>query len=639
MKYFKNKIILISIFIVSLFLPSCSDFLDIVPDNVATIEYAFRMRSTAERYLFTCYSYLPDAADPRRYPTMWGADEGWIEYVYQQSHTGPWHIAAGLQNANNPILAPWTGSNSAPDLWEAISQCNIFLENVRLVPDLETHEMVEWIAEVKFLKAFYHFELLKHYGPIPIARENIPISASIEEVSVFREPVDDVFDYIVELLDEAVTDLPDWVMDENSQLGRITKPIAMGIKAKVLVYAASPLFNGNPDYRNFTNKDGTPLFSSEYSAEKWQIAADACKEAIDKAHNLGYELYEFRPSGQALNISEESAIQMTIRGKLTEKWNTEILWANTKSTTDYLQKWTAPLGLDESQRLYTGSNGSYGATLNTAYMFYTENGLPINQDITWDYANRLELRTATDEDRYKIKTGYETVGLHFDREPRFYGSLGFDGSIWYGNGKYSGSNLYWLEMKRGQFLGKTREGWHPYGAYFIKKFVNYTNTATSRTVYSTELWPWVMLRLGDLYLLYAEALNELHGPNAESIFYLNEIRDKAGIPDMETAWDNFSTSPGKYNTQVGLREIIQTERKIEMMFEGQRFWDLRRWKTAPLELNSPILGWDIGQELAEQYYREIPLHSQTFTLKDYFWPIRELDLIINENLVQNPGWE
>ncbi len=615
---------------------SCSDYLDIVPDNVATIEYAFRMRSTAEQYLFTCYSFIPKLGTIHQYnPALFGADEFWFnKEVYEFT---PWSIAQGLQNVNSPLMNFWTGT-AAGDFWTGISQCNIFLEKIPAVPDMEPWEKDQWAAEVKFLKAYYHFYMVQAYGPIPIMRENLPISASGEEVRVVRRPVDEVVEYIVELLDEAIPNLPEKVMDENTELGRITLPIAMGMKAKILVYAASPLFNGNPDYIGFTNKDGTPLFNTTFSAQKWERAAAACKEAIDKAHALGYMLYEFQPTLLTGQISEETRIHLNCRGTVTERWNTEIIWANTSSTTRHMQTWCAPRGLNNAQRAYSGSNGSYGVTMKVANLFYTKNGVPIDEDVSWDYNNRFNLRTGTDAEMHTIKKGYVTAEFNFDREPRFYGSLGFDGGIWYGNGNYNDANPYWLEAKIGQFLGKTQGGWHSVPGYWAKKLVNYTNTATNSTTYTTTNYPWVMLRLGDLYLLYAEAMNEVNGPSPEVFQYLDLIRAKGGLPGVKESWSNFSRNPSKFSKKEGLREIIRRERSIEMALEGERFWDLRRWKDAPLELNKPITGWDVDQEKAEDYYREKVLFNQTFSLKDYFWPIREHDLIVNKNLVQNPGW-
>lgn len=608
---------------------SCSDFLDIVPDNVATIEYAFRMRSTTEKYLFTCYSFLPKYGDFNSNYAFSGADEYWLAELYA-TRIGI-RIARGQQNSNSPLGSQWNY------LWEGIRECNIFLENIYDVPDMQSYEKEQWAAEVKFLKAYYHFILLKQYGPIPIMKENIPVSAPTSEVHVFRQPVDDVFEYIVELLDEAVLDLPDEVLDANDELGRATSLIALGMKAKILTYAASPLFNGNPDYNNFTDKRGIKLFNTDYSEDKWEKAADASKVAIDKAHELGYELYYFEPDRTTSNISEESQIQLNLRASITERWNNEIIWQHSGSTTRTLQSWTHPRGLTSAQSGWTAATGAFGASLNMAYLFYSENGVPINEDTSWDFNERNNLRTATNDDRYRIKPGYTTVGLHFDREPRFYGTLGFDGGIWYGSGKYDDADLYWTEMKAGQYLGKVEEGWHPVSGYFIKKLNHVSNQATNRTTFTTTNYAWPILRLADLYLLYAEALNEIERTD-ESIEFIDMIRERSGLSGVEQSWTSFSNNPTKFTSKSGLRDIIHQERNIEMLFTGERFWDLRRWKDAPTVLNQTIRGWDTDQSEAEYYYREKSLYRQTFTLKDYFWPIRENDLIVNKNLVQNPGW-
>lgn len=629
----KNIIMLaLSIF----FLSGCNNFLDIVPDNVATIDYAFRMRATAEKYLATCYSYIPNLGNPENNPAIFGADEFWLSNHYSYIFT--FNIAKGEQNINNPLIDYWGGYNGGKPLWEGISQCNIFLDNIMSVPDMMEEEKRQWASEVKFLKAYYHFYLLRLYGPIPIIENNLPISASSKEVRVYRRPVDEVFDYIIQLIDESLSNLPETVKDEHTELGRITFPIALSVRAKILVYAASPLFNGNKDYQGFKDQEGRDFFNAEYKSEKWQRAVDACREAITVAHNIGYELYEFEGSHLTKNISDETKLKLTCRGIVTERWNPEIIWANTNSTTRYLQEWCAPRALDVSQMSYTGSNGSFGTTLKIAGLFYTKNGVPINEDTQWNYGNRFDLRVGTENEKHYIKQGYTTAEFNFDREPRFYGALGFDGGIWYGNGKFDDNDTYWIESKRGQFLGKQQAGWHSVPGYFAKKLVYYTNTSINSTTYTSTNYPWVMLRLGDLYLLYAEALNESNGPSQEVYDYIDKIRMRAGLPGMEESWSNFSKNPNKYTTKEGLREIIHQERSIEMIFEGQRFWDLRRWKEAPNDLNMPVTGWDVDQETAKAYYREKILFFQTFSLKDYFWPLRERDLIINKNLVQNPGW-
>lgn len=614
---------------------SCADFLDIVPDNVATLEYAFRMRTTAEQYLATCYSFMPDFGDLNGNVGLLSGDE----LFYNQGLGGnSVSISRGGQNANNPYQSYWTGSRGGKNLWMAISQCNIFLDNIESVPDMDPFEIEQWIAEVKVLKAYYHFFLMRMYGPIPIMRENFPISASGEEVRVFRRPIDEVVDYIVELIDEASLNLRTEVFATTEQ-GRIVLPIALGIKARVLLYAASPLFNGNTDYANFTNNDGTVLFNQEFSLEKWERAAIAAEEAIDNAHSLGYQLYEYEPGVQNRNISDTTIYQLTYRGSLTERSNSEIIWANTNSTSYGIQRYSTPRALEASMIGWQNPRGNSSVPMKITDLFYTNNGVPIDEDITWDYANRYELRVGTEAERYNIKEEYTTAEYNFDRENRFYGGLGFDGGIWYGQGKYDDNNTYWFEGRVGQYGGKSGISWHSITGYYPKKQNYYTNTAIDRSNWQTTDYPWPMIRLTDLYLMYAEAMNEAYGPSDEVFNYLNIIRERVNLPTIEYAWSNYSRNPNKYTTKAGLREIIQQERGIEMAFEGQRFWDIRRWKTAPEEYAKPITGWDVDQSEAEFYYRErVAVLAQEFSLKDYFWPIRDHDLIVNKNLVQNPGW-
>src|SRR5690606_3685143 len=249
---------------------------------------------------------------------------------------------------------------------------------------------------------------------------------------------------------------------------------------------------------------------------------------------------------------------------LTERWNQEIIWANTGSTTRELQVWAAPRVLEASHIGNQETNGSIGVTMNVVNLFYSKNGVPIDEDTEFGYAERFALRTSTAEDKYRIKEGYTTSRLNFDREPRFYGTLGFDGGVWYGQGRFDDEDPYYLQIKKEQIGGKVQVGWHSVTGYYAKKWINYTNTSVNTGPYTTVNWPWVMLRLGDLYLLYAEALNELNGSNDESIRFLDLIRAKAGLEGVVESWTAHSRNPNKYTTAEGLQEIIRHERGIEL---------------------------------------------------------------------------
>jgi hypothetical protein len=604
-------------------LPSCKNYLDVVPDNVPTIDNAFTLRQEAEKYLFTCYSYLPLDGDIDNNPAFCAGDEFWMTRPYSMTDA-PWQIAMGFQSSNNIYMSIWS------NMFKGMRDCNIFLDNISKVVDMPESEKTRWRAEVKFLKAYYHWCLFRRYGPIPITDKNLPVSSTSEEVQVPRQPVDSVANYIAALLDEASADLPDEIANRSAELGRITRPIALAIRARVLVTAASPLFNGNTDYTNIKSYDGSLLFNPAYDAGKWEKAAAACKTAIDACLSVGMKLYTFNKLGS--NLSDKLVTQMGIRNSVCEQWNPEVIWNNSNSRTYTLQRYAMPR-LDPSKLANEMNLGSLAPTLKMAELFYTANGVPINEDKTWDYANRYTLKTATAQESDYLADGYQTAALHFDREPRFYADVAFDGALWYmQNGTFN------VQSKAGQW--QSRKGLYNYSAtgYFAKKLVNWKYVILEGQELSIEAYPWPEMRLADLYLLYAEALNEVSGPAEEAFTYINQVRQRASLPTVQTSWTNYSRQPGKFQTKEGLRQIIQQERLIELAFEGSRFWDLRRWKRSFEELNKQVTGWDVEQEDPVYYYRPKMLYKQIFQTRDYLWPLDVWDLLGNKKLVQNPGW-
>jgi hypothetical protein len=170
--------------------------------------------------------------------------------------------------------------------------------------------------------------------------------------------------------------------------------------------------------------------------------------------------------------------------------------------------------------------------------------------------------------------------------------------------------------------------------------VHYQNVQTGPNSASTNRYPWPIIRLADLYLLYAEAINEVEGPNGanstELFHYLDEVRKKAGLEGVKYSWDNYALSK-KYTSQSGMREIIRRERLIELSLEGQRFWDLRRWKTATNEYGK-VESWSLTENAPEDFYKKRLFFKQTFFQRDYFSPIANNIIENNPNIVQNTGW-
>jgi hypothetical protein len=616
---------------------SCSDYLSVVPDDIPTLNHAFSSRVNTEKYLFTCYSYLPNPASPFNTPGLmssrecWLLSEGW-QWVNDNSNGNnlyAWHVARGLQNTNDPYLNYWDGRQGGTNLFVALRDCNIFLENINSAIGVENYERKRWIAEIKFLKAYYHFYLMRMYGAIPVVRENIPVGALPEEVRVRREPVETVADYIVSLLDEAYAEpeLPATIVNESEELGRITKSAILALKAQVLTLMASPLFNGNPYHRGYTDKQGTLLFPQEADPDKWRVAAEAIKAAIDCA--------ELEDKRELFQFDEIPAVQteMSIRGAVTERWNKEIIWASTKSE-EQLQRLSTVRTINNSWLTQTCA---LAPTLDMAELFYTDNGLPIDEDKEYlaAYPNKYGTSKAIAADKDNIREGFETANLHFHREPRFYASLSFDGGYFFGNGNVTRN----VDMKYGTAGGKNASERYSITGYFPKKLVN------RQTVYSSQSWTnyfyaYPLIRLADLYLLYAEALNEMKAtPDSEVSEYIDRVRNRAGLKGIEETWTSPASLHPEYITNKDrMREIIHRERLIELAFENTPYWDILRWMEAEKRWNKPIKGWNINGNNTSTFYSERTIAVSKFTYKDYLNPLRQNTLEVNTNLVQNPGW-
>ncbi|MDR1517265.1 MAG: RagB/SusD family nutrient uptake outer membrane protein [Dysgonamonadaceae bacterium] len=612
------------------------DYLDVVPEGTATMDNAFSTRINSEKFFFSCYNYLPNFANLFTYPANVGGDEFFwnIDNSGIRERSGS-KIARGQQTQNDPIQNYWDGARDGKNMFIGLRDCNIFLDNIHKVPDLEDYERKYWMAEVKVVKAYIHFFLMQLYGPIPIVKENIDITAAPAETRVYREPVDEVTEYIVSLIDEAYPDLMEEIEDPTTQTGRITQSIAAAIKAKVLIWAASPFNNGNSDYSDFVDNRGVHLYSATSDPAKWKRAADAVKEAIDIAEYAGHRLYEYSPPGNAANFSANRKLDYALRGPITDRFNDEIIWGCTNNS-DEMQRYCCPQFYNEG----AAAVSEVCATLNVVEQFYTSNGLPITEDPNWDFNGRYEKQKvegalATWHSDY-VAANEITARMNFYREPRFYAFLSFDRALF---ATSQTINPITIKNRSAEAQGYKVESYHISTGYYVKKLVPF-EIAAGPTYSTPRRYSMPVIRLADLYLLYAEALNEVDGPSDPVYAYLDAIRTRAGIPAVKDAYANASPEyRNKPNTKDGMREIIKRERMIELSFEGERFWDLRRWKDAAQYFTEPIRGWNYQGTSDVSYYNVITyLDNRTYNLKHYLWPIKLSSLIVNSNLVQNPGW-
>ena len=301
-------------------LASCNDYLDVVPDNTQEVTALFNRIETAYNALATCYHYIPEYDNT--YSVLGMSDEMIMNI---DRVTNGKRAVLGMLNADNPYMSYWYGpynmKNDGGDyrapceasLFIPLRICNTFLNNIGRVPDMTQSEISRWSAEVKFLKAYYHFLLFSQYGAIPLIRKETTLDITDADNVVVREPVDTVVNYIVGLLDEAVNALPMRIIN-TSELGRIDQVICKSFKAKVLLYAASPLFNNNPLYYTLENNDGTKLFpqdNKEAERQKWERALAAYEDALEacrvaKIHLFRYPASDYPKTIDARNFSNDS---------------------------------------------------------------------------------------------------------------------------------------------------------------------------------------------------------------------------------------------------------------------------------------------------------------------------------------------
>lgn len=626
---------------VALSVGSCN-YLDVVPDNVATIDNAFADRYSTEKYLATCYWGMPKSAGWNENPAIFGG----LEMIFNRENMtgGGMKMGLGQDNPTSALINYWGGTGDMiRSLYAGIRECNTFMEGVTNVQDLNKYEKNRMIAEVKMIKAYMHFYLLSYYGPICPLRENSEVNESTQGVRVYREKVDDCFAYILGLLDEVIDSesLPNIIENRTTELGRFTQPAAYMLKAKVLVYWASPLFNGNTDYNSFLDHNGEPFFNQSYDETRWTTAAEACKKAVDACEAAGIRLYQQSDYISPKVLSDQTMLVNTLRSAVSERWNCELVWGNSSYPVNSgLQ---SPCFPRLEQGTSSSTSGTMSVPFSTVDLFYSKNGVPIDEDKGYDYARRFDIRTGDEEHKYYIQKGEQTAAMNFNREPRFYSTLGFDRGKWYGN-SYKNSpdddaECLYPKNRFGEYSSVFNPGDYNATGYWPKKMVGINSTFRDANSVSYEDYPYPDMRFADLLLLYAEALNESkNAPDAEVYRYVDMIRERAGLKGVLESWRIYSNQPDKPMTKAGMREIIQRERKIEFACEGVYYWDSHRWKTAVKEQNRLIQGWNVNAKDAVDYYMPTTLYTQTFTYKNYFAPIPEKDMTNNPQLVQNPGW-
>ncbi|MEN9909223.1 MAG: hypothetical protein RLZZ540_2372 [Bacteroidota bacterium] len=602
---------------------SCSDYLDKEDDTELTLEGVFQSKTKTEQWLAGCYSMIPD-------PT-WGftRELGWEVLGDDMTPSERWrNYGWGIIPF---ALGDWsTDSNWSPSYWNVLPQkireCNILMQNIKAIPEQQfsEDEVQNMIAECRFLRAYYYSLLINTYGPVPFKPEEIaPVNYNLSDLLVGQTPYDEIVSWIDTELQDVAKILPA-SYSEGRKYGRATSIMCKAVRARMLLFSASPLVNGNTEYIGHVTKDGKPLFSTTYDANKWKIAADASKDLIQSATAAGHKLYvEFNATG---GIDPFLSCQNLFL-KEASKGNTEVLFARPNSNYVEYDRHTAPRG--------SGGNGGYGVTQSLVDAFFTANGLPITDpasgyvetgfstaDGYWTNGS-TKWKEVKNEGQVTL-TG--TYNMYCNREPRFYLAVNFNGQ-WYSKDSRK------LEFFNG---AKDNNNTHdaPQNGYLARK-----RTDPSRDPINNYFTPrpGIVYRLGEVYLNYAEALNESDPGNPDILIYLNKIRERAGVRSY-TAGATDAQNIHIDNNQAKVRDLIRAERRVELCTEGIRYDDLRRWKLAETALNSPFYGMNFFGQNATDFYKRTAYQTRVYRKSFYWFPINLTEIEKNPNLVQNPFW-
>ena len=546
---------------VALFSSSCVDqvkfgdsFLEKAPGVAVTQDTIFGKATYARAFLWNTYSKLYYAL-----PVYWNTVEGKMNTGIFEMMSDCWHSHTDWNGINRKY---YSGSYKAGDedssddtrfgytkenCWEAIRAALLFVENVERVPDMEDAEKKRLAAEAKVIVASRYFDLFRHFGGLPLIKETYDVQPSYE---LPRATVEETVNYMINLLDEAAAtpQLPwDLGTDDTNWQGRFTKAAAMGLKCKILLFAASPLFNDNVPYCTEPPQDAVTnhqVWYGAYKPELWDQCLQACVDFFTELQSRGdYELT------QATEATAKGYRDAYNKAYFTRENNKELLISTHISRFGKFNSW------DEWQYIFVNSGngtvitGGLTPTLEFMEMFPMSNGEP------------FQLNTATD--LFYTDNDYNKP----IRDPRLYETMLVNGTqfgdhaaeLWIGGR----DNINDTEKETGKYATG-------FGCYkFYKEGVNSLKD---------KYLQWPYLRLAEMYLIYAEALLKSKNDLPGAIEQVNKVRARVGLGDLAVC------NPGKNLTTDAdaLLEEILRERACELGLEDVRLFDMTRYKREDL---------------------------------------------------------
>lgn len=676
-----NKILLCIFIAATTPFVSCSDYLDVsseLADNL-TIDGVFENVEYTKRWhanIFNCiieYSKNASSADAMSNP--WAAISGELVCNF----------------ARNTMVAGYTPGNAGYHRWatqyQYIRQALIFIERAHPIGSgspaagntiLPEDEVLRMKDEARFFIAYAYFTLLELYGPVPLVTEIA--DPEDQGIDYARAPMDDVINYIDGLLGEVINAgvLPATIRrgENNYNTNEIVRPtllVARALRAKLWVYASSKLFNGGfEESLTIVNRDGTRLFP-DYDAGKLQTAKQRLEEFLDYAHSLGHKLHEeyYSPEPGVTELDPHESVYQVF-----QKYNDEIIWAtpyNDYSNPNNQERRSNPTNLYASPTNFA----NIGISQESVDAFFMNNGLTI-YDAGSGYRED-GFTTVNNPTHVNNHADPNVFNMYANREARFYASVGYNGKSWHihSNEHNNPNGVFYQWYGRGKPSGIAGgENW-PRAGYLLYKFkhrriaqgvtsINVANApGTPFTVYTSWARPSILLRLADFYLYYAEVLNEINPSDSKIIEYLDKVRVRAGLPGYAEMQSTNVKRGVIGNKDAQFKAIVQ-ERRAELVGEGQRWFDMRRWMICdPIDANRPdkggvdgditrisgmyMNGFDnvsIGGTATrplgdpDSFFQRTKLESRRWA-KEYYWypvPQNEINKSRGHLLVQNPLW-
>ena len=655
-----KKIIVTVLLIQLFFFAGCTDFLDKLPDDMKTDEMVWSSRKETEGYLANIYAAIPKHNLHQDDPWLGLSDEidlTWTVYNTYPINLGNWTPSSGFYNK----YALW---------YRAIRASFVFENNVDRNNELSAALKTQYKAEARFLRGYYYWLLLRQYGPVVLLKEQQGNEADF--VNMARAPFDECVDYIVEMMDSAEKDLPlHWWNDQN-QMGRPNKIVCKSVKSIVLTFAASPQWNGNSDYADFKNPDGTPLVNTTYDEAKWKRAAEASREVIKISENnpeAKLRLYKNNEDGGGTFNPYKSCVDVHLK-----KWNSEIIFgtygaSNTEAWMIHASPGPNNLGgVGPTQRVVDAFLMENGKTIEDPASGYVEEGFSTAPNQHWNPNNRAitteEGRKQMIQDIRESQAWGHWEGdwnMYANREPRFYASIMYNKRVipqvpddidkrnYYSSaGQKNGYGRVELYLG-GVSRGSGTYTFYPRTGYLAQK--NNDPMANMRDRTFPQQYMNVYIRYAQILLDYIEALNEYDPTNGDIRKYWDLIRERAGVPSA------FVANPEIAGDKALQREFILRERQIELAFEGDRYFtSRRRWLAHTPDAGGAIdnrkwgdggrmwgMNINAGDAAANNFnftdfYKRVPFETRVFEKAYYLFPIPESEINKSNNLVQNPWW-